>query len=81
MTPMSDTEAEALAATFSQCIELMLTPEQAEQLPDGEPGHLLIGSIQRRNWPHPLAGEFKANAPQKNGASDTYRMSPLPFGG
>lgn len=58
MKPMSDSETEAIASAFSPCCEFMLTHEQAEQLPDAEPGKLLIGSIQRHCWPHPMAGEF-----------------------
>jgi hypothetical protein len=46
---MSQDETEAIAATFSPVVEFNI-PEHIE-IPDGQPGHLLVGSITRRPWP------------------------------
>ena len=56
---MSDEQTEAIAATFSPCIEFGLTPAQAVAIGERPEGaDIIVGSIQRHCWPHPMAGEF-----------------------
>ena len=59
---MDDTETEALASAFSPCTglcEFMLTDKQAVAIGERPEGaDIIVGSIQRHCWPHPMAGEF-----------------------
>ncbi|MEZ5328033.1 MAG: hypothetical protein R3F19_23560 [Verrucomicrobiales bacterium] len=47
---MSHEETEAIASTFSPCIEFDIPP--TIEIPEGEPGQLLVGSITRKSWPN-----------------------------
>ena len=52
MKPLSHEQTEAIAASFSPCIEFSLTPAQAVasgEKPEG--ADILVGSIQRRSYP------------------------------